>query len=89
MFLSYQLLQLSSESVDSVLNLLAASFLFARSCSSAHISCSEQIDVAFILLHNQIVKIFVIELLALSSFDAGDFVVVQIDADFCTSCVLE
>ena len=79
----------SSGSINLSLQLLHLTLLFAGSSLSAHVSFSEQIDVAVVLALDQVVKILVIEALALAGHGACHLVVVQIDLHIIQVLVLE
>lgn len=62
------------------MNLLHLTLVLAGAGLSAHICVPEGVDVACILALDQVVKILVIEALALAGLGTGDSIVVQIDA---------
>ena len=78
-----------SGSINLSLQLSHLTLLFAGSSLSAHVSFSEQIDVAVVLGHDHVVKILVIEALALAGLVAYHLVVVQVDLHIIQVLVFE
>ena len=86
---SDRVVQLSSETIDPGLQAIDVTILLAGCCFSAHVSFSEQIDVAVVLAHDQVVKILVIKALAFAGLVADDSIVVQVDLHIVQVLVLE
>ena len=87
--LSFEVADLFEVTINPVLDLLHLTLVTARSGLSAHICVSEGVNVTCILAEDQVVKILVIEALALAGHSACDFVVVQIDVDLLAAVVEE
>ena len=87
--LTFEVADLFEVAIDPGLNLLHLTLVPARSGLSAHICVSESVNVAGVLALDQVVKILVIEALALAGHGAGDSIVVQVDVDLAAVLVEE
>mgnify|MGYP003325500434 FL=1 len=87
--LTFQIAELHRQLLDASDQMILSTLVLAWSGLSAHVSFSEQIDVAVVLAHDHVVKILVIEALALAGGVACHLVVVQVDLHIIQVLVLE
>lgn len=69
-----------SGSINLSLQLLHLTLLLVWSSLSTNISLTKRVDVACVLVDDQVVQVTMIEAFAFVSLDACDFVIVQVDA---------